>query len=222
MLGEPGYATRFPINTQLFTVVCWRAVADAVPLNTHSLGAGERGRDAVPINTYLQWVWETMKRGEDMLHKCSRFDATCWVCLSLNSDSSIAEPTPAAPATRMIPATARPGCAAHDGNACAVDLTQPSLRGRQLTFEKWSAIQGRHRLIYVYPTVSNDLNTQHDMNAGPEELAVINRFRAIRLRVPGFRSALRQVTWTRWGAGNAGRPMTSIARRIPLCGDSWK
>jgi DUF3089 family protein len=95
-------------------------------------------------------------------------------------------------------------------DACAVDLTTTVVAGDgKLTVEEWSPKPDAPiDCFYVYPTVSNDPTPNSDMNAGPEEMAVIRaqfaRFGSVcRVYAPLYR----QVTLTALRSGIAGKPM---------------
>jgi hypothetical protein len=95
-------------------------------------------------------------------------------------------------------------------DACAVDLTTTVVAANgKLTVEKWSPKPDAPiDCFYVYPTVSNDPTPNSDMNAGPEEMAVIRaqfaRFGSVcRVYAPLYR----QVTLTALRSGIAGKPM---------------
>lgn len=111
-------------------------------------------------------------------------------------------------------------------DACAVDLnTTVVAADGKLKQEKWSANpKAPVDCFYVYPTVSSDPTPNSDMNAGPEELAVI-RAQAARFgsecRV--FAPLYRQVTLTALRSAIAGRPMT-VDRALTYNDvvDAWK
>lgn len=95
-------------------------------------------------------------------------------------------------------------------DACAEDLTTTVVAANgKLTVEKWAPKPDAPiDCFYVYPTVSNDPAPNSDMNAGPEEMAVIRaqfaRFGSVcRVYAPLYR----QVTLTALRSGIAGRPM---------------
>lgn len=111
-------------------------------------------------------------------------------------------------------------------DACAVDLNATVVAADgKLKQEKWSANpKAPVDCFYVYPTVSTDPTPNSDMNAGPEELAVI-RAQAARFgsecRV--FAPLYRQVTLTALRAAIAGRPMTADrALTYNDVVDAWK
>jgi hypothetical protein len=112
-------------------------------------------------------------------------------------------------------------------DACAVDLTTTVVAADgKLKQEKWAANpKAPIDCFYVYPTVSNDTTPNSDMNAGPEEMAVI-RAQAARFgsecRV--FAPLYRQVTLTALRAGIAGRPMAGVDRALGYNDvvDAWK
>ena len=122
------------------------------------------------------------------------------------------QPAPAAPATRNDYSDGttwlcRPG----RQDACAADLSTTVVAADgKLTIEKWSANpKAAIDCFYVYPTVSNDQTPNSDMNAGPEELAVIRtQFARFGSECRVFAPLYRQVTLTALRAGIAGRPMT--------------
>jgi hypothetical protein len=111
-------------------------------------------------------------------------------------------------------------------DACAVDLNATVVAADgKLKQEKWSANpKAPVDCFYVYPTVSSDPTPNSDMNAGPEELAVI-RAQAARFgsecRV--FAPLYRQVTLTALRSAIAGRPMT-VDRMLTYNDivDAWK
>ncbi len=95
-------------------------------------------------------------------------------------------------------------------DACAVDLTTTMVSADgKLKEEKWKADPNAPiDCFYVYPTVSNDTTPNSDMNAGPEELAVIRaqfaRFgSACRVYAPLYR----QVTLTALRSNLSGKPV---------------
>lgn len=95
-------------------------------------------------------------------------------------------------------------------DACAVDLSTTVVAADgKLTIEKWSANpKAAVDCFYVYPTVSNDPTPNSDMNAGPEELAVIKaQFARFGSECRVFAPLYRQVTLTALRAGIAGKPM---------------
>src|SRR6266702_157779 len=96
-------------------------------------------------------------------------------------------------------------------DACAVDLSTTVVAADgKLTVEKWSSNpKAAIDCFYVYPTVSNDQTPNSDMNAGPEELAVIrSQFARFGSECRVFAPLYRQVTLTALRAGIAGKPMT--------------
>ncbi|HJQ70273.1 MAG TPA: DUF3089 domain-containing protein [Blastocatellia bacterium] len=111
-------------------------------------------------------------------------------------------------------------------DACAVDLNTTIVAADgKLKQEKWSANpKAAVDCFYVYPTVSSDATANSDMNAGPEELAVI-RAQAARFgsecRV--FAPLYRQVTLTALRSAIAGRPMSpDRAMTYNDVVDAWK
>ena len=95
-------------------------------------------------------------------------------------------------------------------DACTVDLTTTIVPSNGiLRQEKFSADPNAPiDCFYVYPTVSNDLTANSDMNAGPEENSVVKhqlaRFGSkCRIYAPLYR----QVTLTALRANLAGKPM---------------
>ena len=95
-------------------------------------------------------------------------------------------------------------------DACAVDLSTTVVAADgKLTIEKWSVNpKAAIDCFYVYPTVSNDSTPNSDMNAGPEELAVIKaQFARFGSECRTFAPLYRQVTLTALRAGIAGKPM---------------
>lgn len=111
-------------------------------------------------------------------------------------------------------------------DACAVDLSTTVVAADgKLTIEKWSANpKAAIDCFYVYPTVSNDPTPNSDMNAGPEELAVIKaQFARFGSECRVFAPLYRQVTLTALRAGIAGKPM-AIDRVLGYNDvvDAWK
>ena len=111
-------------------------------------------------------------------------------------------------------------------DACAIDLTTTVVAADgKLTVEKWSSNpKAAIDCFYVYPTVSNDQTPNSDMNAGPEELAVIrSQFARFGSECRVFAPLYRQVTLTALRAGIAGRPMT-VDRALGYNDvvDAWK
>lgn len=111
-------------------------------------------------------------------------------------------------------------------DACAVDLSTTVVAADgKLTIEKWSAnSKAGIDCFYVYPTVSNDATPNSDMNAGPEELAVIKaQFARFGSECRTFAPLYRQVTLTALRAGIAGKPM-AIDRVLGYNDvvDAWK
>ncbi|HXG93792.1 MAG TPA: DUF3089 domain-containing protein [Blastocatellia bacterium] len=111
-------------------------------------------------------------------------------------------------------------------DACAADLTTTVIAADgKLTIEKWSRNPDAPiDCFYVYPTVSMDPTPNSDMNAGPEEMAVIRaqfaRFGSVcRTYAPLYR----QVTLTALRAGIAGKPM-AVDRALGYNDvvDAWK
>jgi hypothetical protein len=111
-------------------------------------------------------------------------------------------------------------------DACAVDLTTTVVAANgKLTEEKWAANpRAPIDCFYVYPTVSNDPTPNSDMNAGPEELAVIKaQFARFGSQCRVFAPLYRQVTLTALRAGLAGRPMApDRTRGYNDVLDAWK
>jgi len=95
----------------------------------------------------------------------------------------------------------------------------------KLTIEKWSSNpKAAIDCFYVYPTVSNDQTPNSDMNAGPEELAVIrSQFARFGSDCRVFAPLYRQVTLTALRAGIAGKPM-AVDRALGYNDvvDAWK
>lgn len=97
-------------------------------------------------------------------------------------------------------------------DACAADLTTTIVEANgKLTQEKFKAeANAPIDCFYVYPTVSTDTTPNSDMNAGPEELRVVQhqlaRFGS-QCRV--FAPLYRQVTLTALRANMAGKPMAA-------------
>ncbi|MFY9570707.1 MAG: DUF3089 domain-containing protein [Blastocatellia bacterium] len=111
-------------------------------------------------------------------------------------------------------------------DACAVDLTTTVVAADgKLAIEKWTPnAKAPIDCFYVYPTVSNDQTPNSDMNAGPEELAVIRaQFARFGSECRVFAPLYRQVTLTALRAGIAGRPMT-VDRALGYNDvvDAWK
>jgi hypothetical protein len=116
----------------------------------------------------------------------------------------------------------RPGRA----DACAVDLTTTVVSADgKLKRESWAADPNATiDCFYVYPTVSNDSTPNSDMNAGPEEKAVVRsqlaRFGSkCRIYAPLYR----QVTLTALRSAIAGRPM-AVDRGLAYndVADAWR
>ena len=102
--------------------------------------------------------------------------ACMMVCLAMPSFPQ--ERTPAPPAAATKNDYSKPQswlCRPGRQDACAVDLTTTVVAANgKLTVEKWAADPNAPvDCFYVYPTVSMDQTPNSDMNAGPEELAVI-------------------------------------------------
>ena len=111
-------------------------------------------------------------------------------------------------------------------DACAIDLTTTVIAASgKLTTEKWAANpKAPIDCFYVYPTVSNDQTPNSDMNAGPEELAVIrSQFARFGSECRVFAPLYRQVTLTALRAGIAGKPM-AVDRALGYNDvvDAWK
>jgi hypothetical protein len=111
-------------------------------------------------------------------------------------------------------------------DACSVDLTTTVVQANgKLNVEKWSPNPNAPiDCFYVYPTVSNDATPNSDMNAGPEELAVIRaQFARFGSQCRTFAPLYRQVTLTALRAGIAGRPVT-VDRALGYNDvvDAWK
>jgi len=137
------------------------------------------------------------------------------------------KPAPPVPATRNDYSDGKTWlCRPGRQDACAVDLTTTVVAADgKLTIEKWSSNpKAAIDCFYVYPTVSNDQTPNSDMNAGPEELAVIrSQFARFGSECRVFAPLYRQVTLTALRAGIAGRPMT-VDRALGYNDvvDSWK
>lgn len=102
-------------------------------------------------------------------------------------------------------------------DACAVDLTTTIVAADgKLKQEKWAAdSKAPIDCFYIYPTVSNDQTPNSDMNAGPEEQAVIRaQFARFGSKCRVYAPLYRQVTLTALRAGIAGRPMTGLDRAL--------
>ena len=117
-------------------------------------------------------------------------------------------------------------CRPGQQDACAVDLTTTVVAANgKLKRETWAANpKAAIDCFYVYPTVSNDATPNSDMNAGPEEKAVVRaqlaRFGSqCRIYAPLYR----QITLTALRAAIAGSPM-SIDRALAYNDvvDAWK
>lgn len=155
---------------------------------------------------------------------------TVLVCLSF-AETALAQsqnqPAPAAPAARNDYSDGKTWlCRPGRQDACAVDLTTTVVAADgKLTVEKWSSNpKAAIDCFYVYPTVSNDQTPNSDMNAGPEELAVIRtQFARFGSECRVFAPLYRQVTLTALRAGIAGRPMT-VDRALGYNDvvDAWK
>jgi hypothetical protein len=137
------------------------------------------------------------------------------------------QPAPAAPATKNDYGDGKTWlCRPGRQDACAVDLSTTVLAADgKLTVEKWSGNpKAAIDCFYVYPTVSNDQTPNSDMNAGPEELAVIKtQFARFGSECRVFAPLYRQVTLTALRAGIAGKPMT-VDRALGYNDvvDAWK
>jgi Protein of unknown function (DUF3089) len=112
-------------------------------------------------------------------------------------------------------------------DACAVDLTTTVVAADgKLKQEKWAANpKAPIDCFYVYPTVSTDPTPNSDMNAGPEEMAVIRaQFARFGSECRVYAPLYRQVTLTALRAGIAGRPMTGVDRALGYNDvvDAWK
>ena len=97
-------------------------------------------------------------------------------------------------------------------DACAVDLTTTVVGANgKLTRETWKAnSKAAIDCFYVYPTVSNDATPNSDMNAGPEELAVIRaQFARFGSECRTYAPLYRQVTLTALRAFIAGKPVAA-------------
>ena len=95
-------------------------------------------------------------------------------------------------------------------DACAVDLTTTVVAANgKLTEEKWKANPNAPiDCFYVYPTVSTDPTPNSDMNAGPEELRVVqHQFVRFGSQCRPYAPLYRQVTLTALRANLSGRPM---------------
>lgn len=96
-------------------------------------------------------------------------------------------------------------------DSCAVDLTTTVITADgTLTREQWSADpDAAIDCFYVYPTVSNDPTANSDLEAGPEEHAVIRaQFARFASHCRPFAPLYRQVTLTALRSGLAGNPMS--------------
>ena len=161
-----------------------------------------------------------------------------FIALALVAGLASAEPasaqSPAQPDPAAKPAPAKNDysdgkswlCRPGRQDACAVDLstTLVSASGK-LALEKWTSNPNAPvDCFYVYPTVSSDPTPNSDMNAGPEEMAVIRsqfaRFGSVcRVYAPLYR----QVTLTALRSGIAGKPM-AVDRVLSYSDvvDAWK
>src|SRR5262245_10118363 len=95
-------------------------------------------------------------------------------------------------------------------DACAVDLTTTVVAANgKLTRETWTSNPNAPiDCFYVYPTVSNDLTPNSDMNPGPEEMSVIkSQFARFGSQCRVYAPLYRQITLTALRAGIAGKPM---------------
>ena len=155
---------------------------------------------------------------------------TLFVGLS-SAEAAIAQtqnqPTPAATVAKNDYSDAKTWlCRPGRQDACAVDLSTTVVAADgKLTVEKWSSNpKAAIDCFYVYPTVSNDQTPNSDMNAGPEELAVIrSQFARFGSECRVFAPLYRQVTLTALRAGIAGKPMT-VDRALGYNDvvDAWK
>lgn len=97
-------------------------------------------------------------------------------------------------------------------DACAVDLATTVVAANgTMTTEKWTANpKAAIDCFYVYPTVSNDATPNSDMNAGPEELAVIRtQFARFGSECRTYAPLYRQVTLTALRSFIAGKPVAA-------------
>jgi hypothetical protein len=95
-------------------------------------------------------------------------------------------------------------------DACSVDLSATVVHadGRTEVERHESNADAPIDCFYVYPTVSSDPTPNADMNAGPEELAVIRaQFARFGSQCRTFAPLYRQVTLTALRAAVAGQPM---------------
>jgi len=149
--------------------------------------------------------------------------ATC--AIAQTATPQVAAPSPAATKNDYSDGKTwlcRPG----RQDACAVDLTTTVVAADgKLKVEKWAGNpKAAIDCFYVYPTVSNDQTPNSDMNAGPEELAVIKtQFARFGSECRVFAPLYRQVTLTALRAGIAGKPMT-VDRALGYNDvvDAWK
>lgn len=97
-------------------------------------------------------------------------------------------------------------------DAYAVDMTTTVVAANgKMTRETWAANpKAAIDCFYVYPTVSNDATPNSDMNAGPEELAVIRtQFARFGSECRTYAPLYRQVTLTALRAFIAGKPVAA-------------
>ena len=97
-------------------------------------------------------------------------------------------------------------------DACAADLTTTIIPANgKLKQEKFTAdAKAPIDCFYVYPTVSNDLTLNSDMNAGPEELrAVQHQLARFGSQCRIYAPLYRQVTLTALRANMSGKPMAA-------------
>ena len=111
-------------------------------------------------------------------------------------------------------------------DACAVDLSTTVVNANgKLKLEKWTANpKAPIDCFYVYPTVSTDQTPNSDMNAGPEEMAVIRaQFARFGSECRVFAPLYRQVTLTALRSAIAGKPM-AVDRALGYNDvvDAWK
>lgn len=99
----------------------------------------------------------------------------------------------------------------HSSDACGkAELATTVINAQgKLKLEKWTGhANAPVDCFYVYPTVSNDLTPNSDMNAGPEERSVIlHQFARFGSQCKLYAPLYRQVTLTALRANLGGKPM---------------
>jgi len=166
-----------------------------------------------------------------MVHRLSRMALAGFGLAAALSGNSVVAQQPAAVPPRNDYSDGsnwlcRPGRKAGDKDACNVDLSATVVAADgAVGIEKWqSNPKADIDCFYVYPTVSLDATPNSDMNAGPEELNVVQQqFARFGSQCRLYAPLYRQVTLTALQSLLAGKPVAINAALVYNdVLDAWK